>query len=135
MPLVEETKTLDMEGESLTILPGNSKKRGLYIIDSVFGKDAFTYDTKSTSSYWVLDGEGKFNINGQIVKVKKGDIVKIPPNTVFHYKGQMKLIQKIQPNYDKDNVVEVKKVQYTEKPNYNYIPADLSDYNADNEMC
>lgn len=122
LPLAEETVTFEKSGETLTILPGNTDKKGFFLIDSSLGQDAYAYDKKSTSTYYVLDGEGEFDINGAKLKVKKGDIVTIPPKTVFYYKGKMKLIEKMTPNFQAENVVEVKKVKYSKQPTYDFIP-------------
>ena len=56
------------------------------------------------------------------MKVRAGDVVTIPPNTVFYYKGKMKLIEKMTPNFQAENVVEVKKVKYSKQPTYDFIP-------------
>lgn len=122
MPIVEDTVTFEKSGESLTILPGNTDKRGMFLIDCSLGQDAYAYDKKSTSTYYILDGEGEFDINGKIQKVKKGDVVIIPPNTTFYYKGKMQLIEKMTPNFQEENVVVVKPVQYSEKPVYDFMP-------------
>lgn len=122
MPLVDETMTFEKKGETLTILPGNTEKKGLFFIDSSLGQDAYTYDKKSTSTYYVLDGDGEFDINGNKLSVKTGDIVTIPPNTIFYYKGKMKLIEKMTPNFQAENVVVVKDVEYGVTPTYDFIP-------------
>jgi len=125
MPIVDDTQTIEKSGESVTSLPINTDKKGLYLVDSVFGRDAYTYDKKSTSIYWVLEGSGEFEIEGKILAVKAGDIVKIPPNTTFYYKGKMRLIEKVEPNIQSENVVVVRPVGYDKKAEFNYIPSNV----------
>lgn len=45
--------------------------------------------------YYILDGEGEFDINGEIVKVKKEDVITIPPRTNYDYKPINATILKI----------------------------------------
>lgn len=112
MPLVEETSVINGCGENGIVLPGNTERRGMYLIDSCIGRDYFAYDKKSTSTYWVLEGEGEFDIAGKKLSVKKGDLIFIPPFTTFYYKGKMKLVAKAEPNLQKDNIIEVARVNY-----------------------
>lgn len=48
--------------------PGNDEKRGYFFIDCTKGQDAYTYDTGSTSTYYVLEGEGIFEIGGHAIE-------------------------------------------------------------------
>lgn len=103
------------KGETLVIPPDNTSQKGLFYIDCNLGQDAYTYDKQSTSTYFILDGSGCFDINGKLLNVSKGDIVTIPPNTIFYYSGKMKLIEKMEPNFKEENIVVVKDVNYEEE--------------------
>lgn len=41
--------------------------------------------------YFVLDGIGEFIIDDKVVSVKKSDVIIIPKNTPYDYRGKMKL--------------------------------------------
>lgn len=42
--------------------------------------------------YYVVEGNGKFKIGNDIFDVKNGDMIEVPANTEFVYKGKMKLL-------------------------------------------
>jgi len=117
---------IEKKGETLIIPPGNDEKRGYFFIDCTEGQDAYTYDRGSTSTYYVLEGSGVFEIGGRAIEqngtttivdskkqsVTKGDIIVIPKNTIFYYSGNMKLMEKMEPNFVAENVQVVKDVEY-----------------------
>ena len=99
---------IQKNGEFLAIpQQGNTKEKGIFYIDSFYGQDCFSYDKKSTSTYWVLAGTGEFTINGVKRRVKAGDVVVVPNNTTFYYCGDMQLVEKMEPNFEEGNVVQV----------------------------
>lgn len=104
----EELIVIQKNGEFLAIpQQGNTKEKGIFYIDSFYGQDSFSYDKKSTSTYWVLAGEGEFTIAGIKRKVKAGDKVIVPNNTIFYYSGDMQLVERMEPNFEEGNVVQV----------------------------
>ncbi|MBQ2873379.1 MAG: histidine phosphatase family protein [Bacilli bacterium] len=127
IPLEMASIFIPKKGETLIIPPGNDEKRGYFFIDCTEGQDAYTYDTGSTSTYYVLEGEGVFEIGGYPVEkngeitivnskqqpVKKGDIIVVPKNTIFYYSGNMKLMEKMEPNFVAENVNVVKDIEYS----------------------
>ena len=54
--------------------------------------------------YFVLEGEGKFNINGKDYPVKKNDLVTIPKNTWYFDLGKMTMLSFCNPRFDMKNV-------------------------------
>lgn len=60
---------------------------------------------KSKSSdriYFVLEGEGYFEIEGQKIDVKPTDVVIVPRDTIYDYFGKMKLFLVHTPAYNYD---------------------------------
>lgn len=49
--------------------------------------------TKSDRVYFVINGEGEFNIDGKIVKVAKTDVIIVPKNTPYNYKATGKVLK------------------------------------------
>ena len=47
----------------------------------------------ATRSYFVLNGSGKFILNGEEIKVAEGDLVVIPDGGIYKYSGVMKLFE------------------------------------------
>ena len=128
VPLEDASIFIEKKGETLIIPPGNDEKRGYFFIDCTEGQDAYTYDKGSTSTYYVLEGSGVFEIGGRAIEqngattivdskkqtVTKGDIIVIPKNTIFYYSGNMKLMEKMEPNFVAENVQVVKNVEYAQ---------------------
>ena len=49
-----------------------------------------------------------FNINDKDYSVKEGDVVEIPPKTIFTYSGKMNLILINKPQWQKELYVVIK---------------------------
>ena len=103
---------IDRETFQLIIPSDNTDEHGDFFINSIKGHDCFSYDSKSTLVYRVLDGEGEFIIEDESSFVKPGDVITIQPNTIFAYKGKMLLILEMTPNFKEENDHFVKKVDY-----------------------
>lgn len=71
----------------------------LTIEDSYKGHDKYCTNTKNDVIYYVLEGEGKFSIDGKIYEVKKDDVVEIKVNTEYVFAGKMKLLYISVPAY------------------------------------
>ncbi len=69
-----------------------SDKVEFNIIETETGHETKIIEKECTFSYFILDGEGSFEIDDKIEKCEKGDLVLIPNNTPFIYKGKMKLL-------------------------------------------
>ena len=54
-----------------------------------------------TFVYYIVDGKGQYKINNDLVDVEKGDLIEIPPNTKFTYKGKMKVLLIIKDGFDR----------------------------------
>ena len=50
--------------------------------------------------YYVLEGEGEFIINEKIIFAKKSDVIIIPKNNSYDYRGKMKLFLVHTPAFD-----------------------------------
>jgi mannose-6-phosphate isomerase-like protein (cupin superfamily) len=72
------------------------------------GRHGKIKNQKSDRTYFVIDGSGEFIINNKIVKVEKMDVIIVPKNTLYDYKGKMKLFLVDSPAYDKDSEVKIK---------------------------
>ena len=50
--------------------------------------------------YYILDGKGQYKIGDELLDVKQGDLIEIPADTKFTYKGKMKLLLIINDGFD-----------------------------------
>lgn len=73
-------------------------------VEDVFkGHDKYHTNKRSNKIYYVLDGEGKFSIDGKIFDVKKGEVIEIKPNTEFVFAGKMKLLLIMAPGFREED--------------------------------
>lgn len=69
-------------------------------IEEVFkGHDKYHTNVHSTKVYYCLEGNGIFCINGEKIKIEKGEIIEILPNTEFVFAGKMKLLLIMSPAF------------------------------------
>jgi len=73
-------------------------------IDGAHGK---VKTTKSDRVYLVLEGSGEFIMGGKVVKVEKMDVVIVPKNTPYDFKGKMKLFLVHAPAFDENAEVRL----------------------------
>lgn len=72
----------------------------------------------NTRSYYVVDGEGTFALNGEIRTVAKGDLIVIPAGNQYEYQGVMTLFEfNVSPgNSFRDKKIEPPKEQPERNP-------------------
>lgn len=85
-----------------------NKYNGVVIEDCFKGHDKYCLDTVSTYIYYILEGEGVFCIEGEKYTVKREDVIEIPPNTEFVFKGKMKLLLITTPDFRPENCKKTK---------------------------
>ena len=69
----------------------------------ITGKHGMTKATKSDRIYYVIDGQGEFKINGEIIPVEKTDVIIAPKNVPYDYRavnGTLKLFLVHTPAFD-----------------------------------
>ena len=62
-------------------------------IDMMTGHEYYQKETESIHIYYILEGKGLANINGEIYEINSGDTIEIPVNTEFAFKGKLKMIE------------------------------------------
>lgn len=67
------------------------------LIETEEGHQTKIREKESIFSYFILEGSGNFEIEGDVVKCFKGDLVFIPKNTAFKYSGNMKMLLVVSP--------------------------------------
>ncbi|MGD0729061.1 MAG: hypothetical protein ABR981_03220 [Candidatus Micrarchaeaceae archaeon] len=65
--------------------------------------------TLSDRVYYVTEGSGEFIINGKTIMVRKTDVIIVPKNTPYNYKGKMKLLLVHIPAYNERYEVKLLK--------------------------
>ncbi len=57
-------------------------------------------NTRSTFTWFIIEGKGTFVINDEKIEVEAKDIVSVPPNHRMYYLGDLKMILLTTPAFD-----------------------------------
>ncbi|MEI8143739.1 MAG: cupin domain-containing protein [Candidatus Berkelbacteria bacterium] len=76
------------------------------LIDSKTGHGGKGASNKITHIYYILEGNGEFEIDGKIYPVSSGELVEIPPKHIFDYNGKMKMLLIMEPPYSSEHASE-----------------------------
>lgn len=74
------------------------------------------YDTESTYTWFIIDGNGMFVVDDEKMEVTAKDLVVVPPNKRIHYFGKMKMLLCTSPAFNPDNERHVRDVDPSESP-------------------
>ena len=77
----------------------DNKEISITMEDCFSGHDYYHTNIYSAHIYYIVEGAGKFKINGDIIEVKQGDVIEIPSNTEFVFVGKMKLLLIMTPGF------------------------------------
>jgi len=81
----------------------------VYFVDVVQGHETYFISKKCTHIYYVIEGEGFFDINDKKHDAKQGMLIEVPPNVEYTYSGKMKLLLIMSPPWFKGNEEITKK--------------------------
>lgn len=73
-------------------------------------RDNYCMLEKSTIFYYIIDGEGNFEINKEKIKVRKNDLIEIPPKNEYSYDGKLQMLEIQSQAFDKNEVHETPKI-------------------------
>lgn len=71
---------------------GLSDKVEFSLIETKQGHETKIIEKECIFSYYILEGEGSFDIDGQKEKCRQGDLVMIPKGIPFQYFGKLKML-------------------------------------------
>lgn len=69
-------------------------------------RDNYCMLDKSTIFYYIIEGEGNFEINGKNIKAGKNDLIEIPPKNKYTYEGKLKMLEIQSQAFDATEVHE-----------------------------
>lgn len=61
-------------------------------------------NTKSDAAYFIIEGNGFFNIDGEEIVVEKGDLVFIRMGSAYFDKGKLTMLAINNPKYDQSAI-------------------------------
>ncbi len=101
--------TFSQKGLSGYKFPLSNKNVEVGFVDVRKGHDNYIISKKITHIYYILEGEGFFDIDGKKYDVKPGMLIEIPSNVEYAYSGSMKLLLIMNPPWSEDNEEITKK--------------------------
>jgi len=75
----------------------------IYYVEVEKGHDVFMVSKKITRTYYILEGNGYFTIDGCEYQVAPGMLVEVPPKVEYCYSGKMKLLALSKPRWFSGN--------------------------------
>jgi mannose-6-phosphate isomerase-like protein (cupin superfamily) len=103
----EDIEKKEKLGLNLSVFP-NVGDCGVVLENTEEGHNSEFYNTKSTFTYIVLDGNGSFFLNDEELLVAKGDCLSISPNTRIYFRGKLKMILITNPAWRQEDEVKTK---------------------------
>lgn len=104
----KQTKLKSKFGINLRVYETKYRQAEFVYIEVKKGHFEEFYNKVSTMFYYVLEGKGKFFLNGVATPVKATDLLVIPPKTKIYYLGKMKLILVTAPAWSAKDEVHVR---------------------------
>lgn len=92
------------DGYKVSLLDINFKDVSICKVEINDSRKTFCKIKNSPIYYFIIDGTGEFLIGENII-CKKGDLIEIPHDTKFSYKGNMQMLEII-PNKFENLIIE-----------------------------
>ncbi len=86
------------------LLSDESVKNLSVSIVEINGTNKKVINPKSDAAYFVIEGKGSFNIDGEELSVESGDLIFIPRGSVYFDKGNLKMLAINSPKYDQSAI-------------------------------
>lgn len=100
----------EVKREGFTAFLYNNKKE-IPEYNSVYLEVHGTHDKEFVKAshrlYFVIEGEGVFNVGKETKNVKKNDVIVVPPQAIYSYQGKMKLFEVNFPATDSSDAVKL----------------------------
>ncbi len=112
----EEAKTINKFGVNITLYSLNNPDANIVYEEVEEGHFEEFLSTKSTYTWFIVEGEGTFIIDDEKVPVAAKDIVTVPPNKRIHYFGKMKMVLFTVPAFNVENERHIRDVKKEESP-------------------
>lgn len=88
-------------------------------IDMMTGHQYYQKETESIHIFYIIKGKGLADINHKVYPIESGDIVEIPINTEYAFKGNLQMIEIMNPPFNLKTHIETRKNNVTERLEFN----------------
>ena len=109
MARLSEQPAFSQKGLKGYAYPLKNKNVEIYYVDVTQGHDNYIISKICTHIYYVLEGEGVFELDGKKTNMKKGELIEIPPNVEYAYSGNMRLLLIMNPPWFEGNEEIIRK--------------------------
>ena len=82
---------------------------GIDYIEMETGHQFVQKELKSIHIYYIIEGRGIATIDNNKYEIEQGDTVEIPAGTEFAFKGKMKMIEVMNPSFDINTHIDLRK--------------------------
>lgn len=111
-----DTRTINKFGVDITLYDlGNSDSNIVYEEVEEGHFEEFL-STRSTYSWFIIEGAGTFVIDDERIPVSAHDIITVPPHRRIHYFGRMKMLLITVPAFDADYERHIREIGKEESP-------------------
>lgn len=111
--LKKAKKIIEWEGLKGWVYSDKSDyKNASFAYAEVTGSHGKVKNSLSDRIYLIIDGKGEFVVRGEIIKVRKGNVMVIPKDTIYDFKatgGVMRLFLVHIPAFNRDGEVRYEK--------------------------
>jgi mannose-6-phosphate isomerase-like protein (cupin superfamily) len=102
--IYKKENTIEFEKQGVKMRVYNTKEQcpeaSVVYQETQKGHSEEFYHSKSNFIFYIIEGTGTWFIEGEPNKVKTGDVVIVPPNKRFYYKGKLKQICITAPSWE-----------------------------------
>jgi mannose-6-phosphate isomerase-like protein (cupin superfamily) len=104
--IIKKEQAIEFEKQGVRMMVYNSKDQcpeaSIVYQETQKGHREEFYHSKSNFIFYIIEGRGTWYIEDQPYDVKAGDVVIIPPNNRFYYKGNLKQICITSPAWEEE---------------------------------
>lgn len=105
--LKKVVKNFSKDGFNVSLLNTECNSLGICLVTIDGIRNTYCMLDESTMFYYISEGEGIFKIDDVQIKVKKGNIIEIPPKHKYTYEGKLKMLEIQSQAFDKKEVHEM----------------------------
>ncbi len=114
MMIYKKDKSIEFEKQGVKMKIYNSKEQcpeaSIVYQETEKGHCEEFYHSKSNFIFYIIEGSGTWFIEDKPYNVEVGDVVIVPPNNKFYYKGKLKQICITAPAWEQEYEYHVRNV-------------------------
>ncbi len=109
----ENAVSFEKKGVSMTVYNNKNQcpQASVVLQETKKGHAEEFYHSKSYFIFYIIEGKGEWNIDDVQYGVKSSDVIIIPPNHKFYYKGALKQICVTSPSWEPEYEHHVRDIE------------------------